>query len=145
MTTRVMNNHCLVLHALRLDESLAAPVHAQLSSQLRLLILGGTLKPGDRLPSVRQLSRSFALNPLTVSKVFATVRREGLVITVQGRGTYVADDAPTLDCERRLALLAPLLDAVVASTHALSLPTETIVRRLEARFCAAAATSNKVD
>lgn len=72
-----------------LDRSAEVPVGAQLSWRLRTLIASGVLKPGDRLPSARDLARAVGVNVNTVFTVYGRLEVEGLIQTQHGRGSFV--------------------------------------------------------
>jgi GntR family transcriptional regulator len=65
------------------------PPYAQLVEQVRHALLTGVLRPGDRLPSVKEVVASLAINPNTVLKAYRDLEREGLVEGRQGVGTFV--------------------------------------------------------
>ncbi|HEY5815551.1 MAG TPA: GntR family transcriptional regulator, partial [Solirubrobacterales bacterium] len=67
------------------------PVGLQLTWRLRALIATGRLASGERLPSFRRLSEWAGVNVNTVRAVYAGLEREGLVVTNQGQGTFVAE------------------------------------------------------
>ena len=67
------------------------PLTQQVVLQIKRLIVIGTLKPGDKLPSVRQLAKELQINPTTTSRIFAQLAKEGVVIQKPGLGVYVAD------------------------------------------------------
>jgi GntR family transcriptional regulator len=67
------------------------PVGLQLTWRLRALIATGRLASGERLPSFRRLSEWAGVNVNTVRAVYAGLEREGLVVSHQGQGTFVAD------------------------------------------------------
>ena len=69
------------------------PIYRQLVTQIVLAILCGDLKPGDRLPSTRELARRFALHPNTISAGYRQLHREGWTEKRQGSGVYVRDNA----------------------------------------------------
>src|SRR6476469_6487981 len=109
------------------------PVGLQLTWRLRALIATGQLAPGERLPSFRQLAGWAGVNLNTVRAVYEGLEREGLVVSHQGQGTFVAagvDPAPELEeiaaealRRARDAGLGPRELAIVAMTCA-SLPDE---------------------
>jgi GntR family transcriptional regulator len=78
---------------LPLDPSSGLPIYRQIFDQVRRMIAGGVLQPGDRLMSVRELSATLAINPLTVTKAYGELEREGVVEMRRGLGVYVATDA----------------------------------------------------
>lgn len=77
----------------------SAPIYRQLRERIKAMILDEALKEGDALPSVRQVSADFQLNPITVSKAYQELVDENLVEKRRGLGMYVNTGA-------RLQLLA---------------------------------------
>ncbi len=71
------------------------PPYLMAADQLRQEIRTGRLKPGDRLPSSRELVESLGIANATVHAALRVLRDEGLIYSVQGRGTYVADQPST--------------------------------------------------
>lgn len=69
------------------------PIYRQLRDRVVARILDGDLKPGEALPSVRQVSAEFQLNPITVSKAYQELADEALVDKRRGIGLYVAEGA----------------------------------------------------
>ena len=67
----------------------AVPPYVQLAEQVRQALLNGTLRPGDRLPTVKEVVAAVAINPNTVLKAYRDLEREGLVEGRQGVGTFV--------------------------------------------------------
>jgi GntR family transcriptional regulator len=75
---------------LPVDPSSGLPIYRQIFDQVRRMIAAGTVKAGDRLMSVRELSATLAINPLTVAKAYGELEREGLVEMRRGLGVFVA-------------------------------------------------------
>src|ERR1044071_6920151 len=69
----------------------ATPLHAQLERGIRVAIASGRLKPGDQLPTVRQLAVELRVNANTVAKVYAHLERTGTLETRRGVGTFIAE------------------------------------------------------
>lgn len=72
------------------DTSSRLPICRQLSNQIREAAARGRLQPGERLPSVRELSRSLVVNPNTIARVYGELEREGILNTRPGLGVFVA-------------------------------------------------------
>ncbi len=70
-----------------------APIYLQLRERIKAMILDGNLKAGEPLPSVRQVSADFQLNPITVSKAYQELVDENLVEKRRGIGMYVNEGA----------------------------------------------------
>ena len=71
----------------------SAPIYRQLRDYIKAMILDEALKEGDALPSVRQVSADFQLNPITVSKAYQELVDENLVDKRRGLGMYVNQGA----------------------------------------------------
>lgn len=76
-----------------IDHHAKTPIYEQIKVQILSLIHTGVLAPGDKLPSLRALAADLSLNFNTIKKVFAQLEADGVIITVQGKGCFVADSA----------------------------------------------------
>lgn len=79
---------------IRLERSSGIPITRQLLDQLRAQCATGALRPGDKLPSVRELARELVVNQNTVLHVYERLETEGLIERRHGAGTFVADPDP---------------------------------------------------
>lgn len=70
----------------------AAPIWQQIEDGMRRMIALGALKPGDSVPSVRDLARTLRVNPNTVARAYQRLTDRGVFSVRRGDGTYVADD-----------------------------------------------------
>ncbi|TZF90599.1 GntR family transcriptional regulator [Cognatilysobacter lacus] len=70
-----------------------APIYRQLKERVVAMMLDGLLKPGDPLPSVRQVAAEYQLNPITVSRAYQELADEALVEKRRGLGMYVTEEA----------------------------------------------------
>ncbi len=76
-----------------IDHHSKTPVYEQIKVQILSLITSGALSPGDKLPSLRTLAAELSLNFNTIKKVFAQLEADGVIVTLQGKGCFVADGA----------------------------------------------------
>ena len=97
---------------IRVESSSGVPVTRQVADQIRTHCAAGTLAPGDRLPSVRQLARDILVNQNTVLRVYERLTAEGLLERRQGDGTYVADALPRGRVKAQRDLLVQEVDRV---------------------------------
>jgi GntR family transcriptional regulator len=74
----------------RVDTGSGVPIYRQLVQQVRRDVMLGRLRPGDQLPSVKEVVDSLSVNPNTVVKAFSELEHQGLVVRRQGIGTFVA-------------------------------------------------------
>ena len=112
----------------RIDTASRLPIYEQLAQQVREAIARGDLRPEERLPSVRQLSQDVLVNPNTIARAYAELEREGLVVTRQGMGVFVARGGSELTQAARDRKLAELLDRVLTEAVHLGYSAEEVVR-----------------
>ena len=89
---------------IRLNYRDARPIYEQVKDGLRHLVVTGALQAGDRLPSVRALASSLAINPNTIQRAYEALEREGYLYTVAGKGSFAAARAD-VNAQRRTRLL----------------------------------------
>ena len=91
---------------LTIDPRDATPIYAQLERSLRAAIASGRLRPGEQLPTVRQLAVDLQVNANTVARVYSDLERAGVLETRRGVGSFVsatpAQAHPPREHERRL-------------------------------------------
>jgi DNA-binding GntR family transcriptional regulator len=73
----------------RLDPNDPRPPYAQVADALGTAIEAGEWTPGDRLPSIRELSERYGVAPMTIQHALRLLRERGLIVSWQGRGSYV--------------------------------------------------------
>ncbi|MYM66950.1 GntR family transcriptional regulator [Pseudoduganella sp. FT55W] len=100
------------------------PIYRQLIEQVRRLIAATVLKPGDVLPSVRDVALTLAVNPMTVSKAYNMMETEGLLSRARGVGMLVAESKSPQGKEN---LLRPSLERAAAEARQLELDNETVL------------------
>ena len=89
------------------------PIYEQLMDQIKNEIISGSLAENEVLPSVRALSAELRISALTVKKAYDRLEEEGFVITVHGKGTYVAATDRQLGLEARKQTVAGAYAAAV--------------------------------
>ena len=82
---------------IRIERGASTPISRQIAEQLRAQCLGGLLKPGHCLPSVRQLAKELVVNVNTVVRVYERLAAEGLVEMRHGEGTFVLPPSAATD------------------------------------------------
>ena len=108
----------------------AEPIYRQIVEQLRRMIAGGQLPPGERLPSVREVAGLHAINPMTVSRAYSLLEGEGLLERLRGTGMAVAQRARRTRSEvERMGLLEPRLHDLARAARELELPASRVLRR----------------
>ena len=108
----------------------ARPIYEQVKDGLRHLVVTGALQAGDKLPSVRALASSLAINPNTLQRAYESLEREGYLYTVAGKGSFAAPQAD-VNADRRARLLEQF-DASAAELLFLGLTAGELAARLQA-------------
>lgn len=113
------------------------PIYRQLVDQVRRHVASGRVRSGDFLPSVRQVAIELAVNPMTVSKAYSLLERDGVVELVRGQGMRVAPrPAPAANgtLRERQDKLLPLLEQVAAEAYQLALTPAQVKALFERVF-----------
>lgn len=107
----------------------ARPIYEQVKDGLRHLVVIGALQAGDRLPSVRALASSLAINPNTIQRAYESLEAEGYLYTVAGKGSFAAPQSD-INRDRREALLVQF-DRAATELFFLGLTPEELAARLK--------------
>lgn len=110
------------------SSSSEVPVYRQLITQVTLAILSGELRPGDRLPSTRELARRFGLHPNTISAGYRELERTGWTERRHGSGVYVRAQKQTTTTPEQM--LEQRFGGFLREMRELKVPAEAIRRRL---------------
>jgi GntR family transcriptional regulator len=111
---------------LHIERGSSTPISRQIAEQIAALCASGSLKTGDRLPSVRQLALELAVNQNTVLRVYDKLAAEGLLEMRHGEGTFVAAGAPRRRLEKQRRQFQGELERVVRRGLMLGLPSEEV-------------------
>lgn len=95
----------------QLDFKDRRPIYEQIKEKLKFLIIGGAMKEGEKIPSVRELAVSMAINPNTIQKAYKELESEGYIYSVTAKGYFVTPRAST-DVGKNAELLAKFSDTV---------------------------------
>jgi GntR family transcriptional regulator len=111
------------------------PLYRQLYEQVRRLVASGQLTPGTELPSIRELAVTHAINPMTVSKVYARLESEGVLERNRGKPmTVAAQRRPQVPLAARLETLDPALEALVLAAQQLELGAGDVIQALRKKW-----------
>ncbi|MHB1035660.1 MAG: GntR family transcriptional regulator [Pirellulales bacterium] len=107
------------------------PITRQIAAQIRAQCASGTLRPGDRLPSVRALAADVAVNQNTILRVYERLTAEGLLQRRHGDGTFVADRVPTGQMRAQRELLRQQLARAAELARTLGVEPEELHQLLQ--------------
>src|SRR6202046_1107845 len=116
---------------IRVQSSLGVPIYQQIESQVKHAIAAGALRQDDTLPPVRKLAAELRINPNTVARAYQNLERDGILRTVPGGGTYVADSTPGLLKSEKLRRLRPSTLQLAVEGIQLRLEPEEIITLLK--------------
>ena len=102
----------------RLEAGSGVPIYRQLVEQVRREVMLGRLRPGERLPTVKDVVDALSINPNTVVKAYGELEHEGLIVRRQGVGTFVAPSPPTILLQAPPSLRQSLLRWVARAKDA---------------------------
>ncbi len=109
----------------QIDAMSRTPVYEQIISQVEKFILGGVLRAGDQLPSVRSLSIELSVNPNTIQKAYGELDIRGIISTVPGRGCFITEAALDILRARSRQKLS-LLEEIAAELWAAGVTREEL-------------------
>ena len=111
---------------IHLDYRDARPIYSQIQDGIREQILAGVLRPGDKLPSVRELAAGLTINPNTIQRAYRDLEQQGWIATVAGKGCFVCEKTPSREREPLLAQF----DQAAAALIKLGLTPQELIERL---------------
>ena len=118
---------------MKIDFTTSTPIYLQIIEEFKRQIVTGLLKPGDKVPSQRDLAAQIKVNANTVQRAYREMEILGLVETVRGQGTFVCQSDQIVE-ETKSEMLTNLVDDFVRSVQALGLSQEAILEVLKRRF-----------
>ena len=117
----------------QIDTASRLPIYQQLVNQVREAAARGGLRPDERLPSVRQLSRDLVVNPNTVARAYLELEREGLLNTRPGLGVFIAEPRAELTGDARRRRLLETLDRFLTEAVHLGFPVDEVLKLVKDR------------
>lgn len=112
-----------------LDYRDSRPIYTQIADGIREQVASGILCSGDKLPSVRDLAATLAINPNTIQRSYRQLEAEGWIVTVPGKGCFIsgASEAQEQEKQRLLAVF----DTTAAALNQLGISRKALMARLE--------------
>ena len=108
-----------------INHSSMQPIYEQITDQIKAMIIDGTLKEEEMLPSVRTLAKELKISALTVKKAYDFLEEEGFVVTVHGKGSFIAKNNQGLPV-RLVGALISFLEKVIRKARISGLSEEEI-------------------
>ena len=105
------------------------PIYEQVKSGFRELIISGVLDHNTKMPSVRELASSLAINPNTIQRAYRELEQEGFICSVPGRGSFVCQSADAAQARRNE--LFSRFDELYAQMRTAGISPEEITQRMK--------------
>ena len=110
-----------------LSNSSNKPIYEQIVSQIKGMIMNGTLKPGDTLPSIRGLAKSLHISVITSQHAYEDLARDGFIETVAGKGTFVSLQNKDFVREEQLRILEAKAEELVEAAKMNGIPLSQLI------------------
>ena len=127
---------------LQLDPRSGVPVYRQMMDQMKYYVVGGTLRPGDQLPSIRELAGALAVNPTTVVKAYTELEREGVIEMRHGKGAFVAARSHGLSVSEQESALRRTARQIALEAAQLGVPAPRVVQLVREELSQIATTAD---
>lgn len=118
----------------RIDPASGKPVYQQLIDQVKLAIAAQKLRPGDQLPTVRDLAIHLRVNRNTIARVYSELEREGVLYTRAGQGSFISDQASPFSLQEQRRQLTQMADDFIAQANLYGLTGEQLKDLIENRL-----------
>jgi GntR family transcriptional regulator len=116
-----------------IDPASGVPFYRQIIDQIKYAIARGELRPGDQLPTVRQLAVDLAINPNTVSKAYSQLEILGILQTQQGSGTFISPQKVEVSELERQEKLDTLCREFISSAASYGFTLNELIEALRER------------
>ncbi len=116
-----------------IDAKSGVPFYRQIIELVKFAIARGDLKPGDQLPTVRQLAVDISINPNTVIRAYRELEIEGLLATQQGSGTFVSENQLEIDAVEQQRMLHQIITELMARASGYGFSLDEVLEGLRQR------------
>lgn len=114
-----------------LDYKNNKPIYEQIVEQIKLHVMKEHLKPGDSIPSVRKLALELKITPGTVSKAYQELEHQGIIETIRGKGTFIAEEIKMQEDEVKLAEIKRQLTTAVMELKMMGYDRKMVVELIK--------------
>ena len=117
-----------------ISNSSGRPIYEQITAQIKGMIMNGTLKPGDPLPSMRLLAKELRISVITTKRAYEELERDGFITTVVGKGSFVREADQEFVREERLKAVEGHLQAAVDAARQCGMEEQEVLEILRLLF-----------
>jgi len=113
-----------------ISNSSGQPIYEQIVTQIKNMIISGELKEGDPLPSMRLLAKELRISVITTKRAYEELEREGFIVSVTGKGSFVAAKNTELIKEQQLREIEDYMQRIVEKSAACGLTLDELIEML---------------
>ncbi|MBC8059947.1 MAG: GntR family transcriptional regulator [Clostridiaceae bacterium] len=110
-----------------IDSRSSKPIYEQIIERVKENIIKGILKPGDKLPSVRELASIITINPNTISKAYNELERMKAIEVIRGKGTFVAESFKPIMDEEKLKEIKEHMKNIIIEAHYVGVDKDKLI------------------
>ncbi|HIU67167.1 MAG TPA: GntR family transcriptional regulator [Candidatus Caccomorpha excrementavium] len=110
------------------------PIYEQITSQIKSKIMSGELREGDALPSMRLLAKELRISVITTKRAYEDLERDGFIVTVVGKGSFVAAQNAELVREEHLRAAEEHIQAAVSLARAGGIEKKVLEEMLDVLY-----------
>ena len=112
---------------INIDSRSSKPIYEQIIEKVKENIIKGILKPGDKLPSIRELASVITVNPNTISKAYIELERMKAIEVIRGKGTFVAESFKPIMDEDKMKEIKEHMKKIIIEAHYIGVDKETLI------------------
>ena len=127
----------------QVDPANGVAIFDQVVRQVKFAVARGAIRPGNMVPSVRELAKELAINPNTVARAYDLLESQGVIVRRQGSGCFVTGETSGLELSQRKKKLDELIQRTITEAHHLGFDKDHLRAALERRLRADLATEKK--
>ena len=110
------------------------PVYLQIINHIKRAAASGELKPDDKLPSARELSKQILINPNTILKAYNELENENIVYNKKGLGTFISSQPSKIKNSEKTKIIAEIIDQLIVESISLGIGEEELKKLFEKKI-----------
>lgn len=114
-----------------ISNSSGEPIYEQIASQIKKNILSGELREMELLPSIRNLAQELRISVITTKRAYEELEKEGFIVTMPGKGSYISSQNKELIREKRLKIVEEKLQEAIEESKLLNLSEEELLNMMK--------------
>lgn len=114
-----------------IDARDSRPIYEQIIDQIKEQVMKGILKPGDQLPSVRQLASMLTVNANTVMKAYTELERQEVIETIRGKGAFIAMMPSRIISQKQIIEVRKALKSSFVAMHYMGMSKQEVMAEIE--------------